>query len=156
MTPFYAYLSILYPDSIEQKFSIAKVSADMGFLVGPLIGSALYPLGGYPLPFYVIGTICLCCSPLLYGFLRQNKVVADEPTEEVVSSLLMAEDEKPIGYMKLFTHYTSVMLVMQEFAVNFTFTFILPVAVHPHHPYIRLITSSTATKSTRATWATSF
>jgi len=37
----------------------------LGLLLGPMIGSGLYALGGYLAPFWIVGTFCL----LLYPFL---------------------------------------------------------------------------------------
>ena len=74
MVPFYAYISVLYVEDIEEKISMAEISAGLGFLIGPLLGSVFYTLGGYELPFLVFGTIALLCGPILYCFLRQSKV----------------------------------------------------------------------------------
>jgi MFS family permease len=65
MTPLYAYIPILFPESIEQKVSIAEVFAALGFLLGPVVGSLLYSLGGYLTPFLVFGCIALLLVPLI-------------------------------------------------------------------------------------------
>jgi MFS family permease len=115
MTPFYAYISVLYPDTMEEKISVAEISCGLGFLVGPMIGSAFYALGGYPLPFFVIGTVCLLCSPLLYTILRRSKVYEPirldlQGTEDSIAT--QSEDLEPIGYLKILKHYPSVVYVI--------------------------------------------
>lgn len=74
MTPFYAYISIVYIESIEEKLSMAEISSGLGFLLGPLLGSVFYSLGGYELPFIVFGTVAFICGPLVYFFLRRSKI----------------------------------------------------------------------------------
>jgi hypothetical protein len=77
MTPLYAYIPILYPDSIEQKISIAEVFSSLGYLlgtcynnaIGPVFGSLLYGLGGYVAPFLVFGTLSIILVPIIGCYL---------------------------------------------------------------------------------------
>ena len=56
MTPFYAYIPILYPLNVER------------IKVGPILGSFLFGLGGYVLPFMVLFYFDFAILPLLaYG-----------------------------------------------------------------------------------------
>ena len=65
LTPLYAYIPLLYPDSVEKKISIAEIFSAGGYLCGPLIGSLLYSLGGYTLPFILFGSLALILVPIV-------------------------------------------------------------------------------------------
>ena len=54
-----------YPDDREQNLGILEGGTGLGLLLGPLLGGALYNLGGYCLPFWTVGCICLLIFPLL-------------------------------------------------------------------------------------------
>ena len=64
-TPLYAYIPVLYPKSVEEKVAIAEVFGASGFLLGPVVGSLLYSLGGYLVPFLVFGTLALILVPII-------------------------------------------------------------------------------------------
>lgn len=66
-TPLYAYIPVLYPNSVEEKVAIAEIFSALGFLLGPVVGSLLYALGGYLVPFLVFGTLALVLVPVI-GF----------------------------------------------------------------------------------------
>ena len=39
-----------------------ELFAGIGYTAGPLLGSALYKLGGFPMPFFVLGSLMLCAA----------------------------------------------------------------------------------------------
>ena len=49
----------LFPDKAMSIFSWLETLFAFGYMMGPFIGSALYQLGGFLLPFLVIGIWCL-------------------------------------------------------------------------------------------------
>lgn len=59
MTPYYAFIPILYPNKVEFAIGLAEIFTGGGFMVGPIVGSLLYSLGGYTTPFIVFGTSTL-------------------------------------------------------------------------------------------------
>jgi hypothetical protein len=44
---------------------IAEMFSSLGYLFGPVIGSVLYSVGGYTLPFLVMGSIALLLVPII-------------------------------------------------------------------------------------------
>ena len=44
---------------------LLEAATGLGFLFGPLIGSALYSIGGYLLPFYGLSAIYIVFLPLI-------------------------------------------------------------------------------------------
>ncbi|CAG0895517.1 unnamed protein product [Cyprideis torosa] len=64
-TAIFALLSIWFPNDIGVVMSITEILVASGMSAGPAIGSIFYELGGYGLPFYVLG-----------GFMLANVVLA--------------------------------------------------------------------------------
>ena len=65
MTCAIAIITSHYPNEREQNLGILEGGTGLGALIGPLIGSGLYILGGYCLPFWTVGCICLILFPFL-------------------------------------------------------------------------------------------
>lgn len=75
VTPFYAYLPILYPTLVEEKVAYAEIVTSIGFTVGPILGSVLYEYGGYLTPFFVFSAFSFSFAvamPLFYKHLQVN------------------------------------------------------------------------------------
>lgn len=66
MTPYYGFIPILFPTSVEAKIAIAEVSTSTGFLIGPLFGSFLFWLGGFVLAFYFFAGLSFGLFVTLY------------------------------------------------------------------------------------------
>ena len=80
MTPFLAYVPLLFPQHVEVYVSLAEVIGSVGFMfgtsvslyifIGPLLGSLLYGLGGYTFPFLVFGSLSIVNSIILLVAVR--------------------------------------------------------------------------------------
>ena len=60
-----ASLSILlkmFPDKVATLMSYTEMCSGLGYMLGPPIGSFLFEIGGFILPFEVMGSICLIAS----------------------------------------------------------------------------------------------
>ncbi|KAH9488973.1 hypothetical protein Btru_061758 [Bulinus truncatus] len=62
-TASFAIVSNEFPTHIGSVFAILETCIGIGLLIGPTIGGALYEIGGFGLPFWIIGVI-ICCSGL--------------------------------------------------------------------------------------------
>ena len=71
VTPFYAYVPIIYPDEVEKKIGFSELVAGLGFLLGPILGSLFYQLGGYLLPFIIFGGLTMIITPIIYVMLNR-------------------------------------------------------------------------------------
>ena len=60
-----AIITSHYPDEREENIGILEGGTGLGLLLGPLLGSVLYALGGYSLPFWTVGGICILLFPVL-------------------------------------------------------------------------------------------
>ena len=45
-----------FPDNVATMFAILETFFGIGMILGPTIGGALYELGGFTLPFAVLGS----------------------------------------------------------------------------------------------------
>ncbi|CAD8106107.1 unnamed protein product [Paramecium sonneborni] len=114
MTPFYAFIPQLFPKSIEEKIAIAEVSTSLGFLGGPILGSALYQLGGFVLPFFFFAG----CSYGLAGILIFFSKSLDVPEVDLSQSIILhqsiqnqesiIDSDFQISYLSLLCNYPVV------------------------------------------------
>lgn len=65
-TASYTYIMHSFPDDVSAAFGLTETFIGIGETIGPAVGSGLYSLGGYGLPFYVLGALVLLTVPLCY------------------------------------------------------------------------------------------
>ena len=46
-----------FPNSVSTMFGVVEMSFGVGMILGPTVGGALYQLGGFTLPFTVLGSV---------------------------------------------------------------------------------------------------
>ncbi|KAM3131331.1 hypothetical protein pb186bvf_016513 [Paramecium bursaria] len=149
LTPFYALINSFWPDTIEQKMSQAEFFTSFGWFIGPVFGSLLYQIGGFPIPFIASGVITLLIASVLIKILdhdmEPNKI-SDESSErgqslqidhtntdplvinDTITSVIHDEDEpeKEIGYFHLLKHYEISAGFLTYFTLSCVFTFYNP------------------------------
>lgn len=59
-----------YPEDKQWMIGIFESGAGLGLLMGPLIGSGLYKLGGYRCPFWTLTFVCICMFPLVRKMIK--------------------------------------------------------------------------------------
>ncbi|XP_045182089.2 MFS-type transporter SLC18B1-like isoform X1 [Mercenaria mercenaria] len=64
VTALFAILAHEFPDSVITVMGSLETFSGLGMMVGPPIGGALYEIGGYGLPFFVMGTVVILCGLL--------------------------------------------------------------------------------------------
>ncbi|XP_060590475.1 MFS-type transporter SLC18B1-like [Ruditapes philippinarum] len=65
VTALFAILAHEFPDSVITVMGSLETFSGLGMMVGPPIGGALYELGGYGLPFFVMGSVVIFCGVLV-------------------------------------------------------------------------------------------
>mmetsp|Transcript_13081 Transcript_13081/g.24451 ORF Transcript_13081/g.24451 Transcript_13081/m.24451 type:complete len:430 (-) Transcript_13081:207-1496(-) len=68
-----AIISSNFTDSLQIALMYMEVSAGLGLLIGPAVGSLFYYIGGYYLPFIVLGTYFAMCTPAVYWLLGPDR-----------------------------------------------------------------------------------
>jgi len=85
-----SFVPFLFPDSVESKIQMLEALSGVGFIAGPLIGTPLYHLGGYQLPFYFCAFMALVFIPFYSNFpsrkQEQEKNFKKEDEKELVYS----------------------------------------------------------------------
>ncbi|XP_046667890.1 MFS-type transporter SLC18B1-like [Homalodisca vitripennis] len=56
LTASFAIIAMEFPNNVATTFAFLETFFGLGLIVGPTVGGALYELGGYQLPFMVLGT----------------------------------------------------------------------------------------------------
>ena len=62
-----------FPKSVSTMFGICETFSGLGFMLGPVIGSGLYQLGGFKTPFIVLGVTVIVIGGVATYTLPLNK-----------------------------------------------------------------------------------
>lgn len=76
ITASFAIISHAYPKHVSTVIGILETFSGVGMMVGPAIGSALYVIGGFGMPFFVLGGILIVCGmfvPLVMPKIEDKK-----------------------------------------------------------------------------------
>ncbi|XP_046578554.1 MFS-type transporter SLC18B1-like [Haliotis rubra] len=87
ITASFAIVAYSFPDHVTTVFGTLETFSGLGLMVGPPIGGALYELGGYGLPFWTLGGLCLMCAMSSFFFMPSNDE-ARQPYKGSVFTLL--------------------------------------------------------------------
>lgn len=68
----FSLTAVSFPESVASTFSALEVCYGMGYIVGPTLGALLFDVGGFPLPFIVMGLITLGTSFLVCILMKQD------------------------------------------------------------------------------------
>ncbi|XP_064597183.1 MFS-type transporter SLC18B1-like [Liolophura sinensis] len=84
----YAFSFNEFPNSVATVFGIMEVFVGLGFMAGPALGGLLYEVGGFYLPFVVVGGLILASVPINYCFIPELEEVDEGEGEGSVMNLL--------------------------------------------------------------------
>jgi len=65
-TAAYAIIADLDPENISFYLGITEISTGLGYMVGPALGGWLFSLGGFTMPFLVLGSLLLPTAAVIY------------------------------------------------------------------------------------------
>ncbi|XP_015907157.1 MFS-type transporter SLC18B1 isoform X2 [Parasteatoda tepidariorum] len=68
-TSCYTIIASQFTEGIGTTFSVLEMFLGLGLITGPTLGGALYDLGGYELPFYVVGSIVFVDAVIIFFIL---------------------------------------------------------------------------------------
>ncbi|XP_063225439.1 MFS-type transporter SLC18B1-like isoform X2 [Bacillus rossius redtenbacheri] len=69
----FSIIAEVFPESVATTFATMEVFYGLGFIAGPLIGGAIYGLGGFVLPFMVLGGALLLDSAFIFFIMPRVK-----------------------------------------------------------------------------------
>jgi MFS family permease len=62
----YSILTSDYPDEIAKMIALMEIVSGIGYIMGPLIGSIIYLIGGFSTSCIILSIIILLYTPILY------------------------------------------------------------------------------------------
>jgi len=83
LTVVYAIVPEVFPDDINTVNGMLETAVGVGMCMGPALGVWLYSLGGFPLPFIVVGGFMLLCIPICWMTFPDDIKSSAEETQEV-------------------------------------------------------------------------
>ena len=81
MTSTFAIVSVVYPHLRAKMITLVQSFDALGLMIGPMISSYLYSVGGYYLPFLVM-SICLSISGVVTRILLNDKCDTNDDSFE--------------------------------------------------------------------------
>ncbi|EAS04923.1 MFS transporter (macronuclear) [Tetrahymena thermophila SB210] len=85
--PSLSFIPLLFKHKIDRKLSIIEGMQNIGFMLGPLLGTLLYNIGDFQTPFFVLAGIQSATLPLLLIlFPKQSEI-----TEFINDSILLTQ-----------------------------------------------------------------
>ncbi|CAG5036397.1 unnamed protein product [Parnassius apollo] len=89
LTASFAIIAKEFPNNVATMFASLETFFGLGLIVGPTLGGALYGIGGYYLPFAVLGATLFCTAVMSYAVLPKCHDDEDlKPTGPTMFTLL--------------------------------------------------------------------
>ncbi|RWS28091.1 MFS-type transporter-like protein [Leptotrombidium deliense] len=124
-TASYAYIMKTFPDYVGTAFGLTETCVGLGMSLGPAIGGGLYALGGYPLPFFVLGCVVLINIPICWCILQSKKEFEGSEDSSTDSSAMK------LSYYKLVTIPEIIVICCVIVIVSQSVGFLDP-TIEPH------------------------
>ncbi|CAL4062187.1 unnamed protein product [Meganyctiphanes norvegica] len=61
-TATFAFIAVEFPESVAKLFALTRTTMNLAQMFGPVVGGALYEVGGFKMPFLVMGSIQMLMS----------------------------------------------------------------------------------------------
>ncbi|UYV78832.1 hypothetical protein LAZ67_16002939 [Cordylochernes scorpioides] len=74
-TGMYTYIAMKFTDSVATTFATLETFLGIGLIIGPTVGGLLYDVGGYQLPFFIVGSITVVVSFINWCILDSGEQV---------------------------------------------------------------------------------
>jgi MFS family permease len=121
-TASYTYIMNDFPDDIGTAFGFTETCMGLGMSLGPAVGAGLYTLGGYGLPFYVLGTMILLNIPLCWFLVEPIDMIASLKESEPQSSPDRSDNtnkaEETVVKRKRKSNYLTLVVIPEVAAVS--------------------------------------
>ncbi|XP_022239255.1 MFS-type transporter SLC18B1-like isoform X2 [Limulus polyphemus] len=88
-TASYTIILEMFPDDVGTVFGFTETFVGVGLCLGPVIGGGLYSLGGYGLPFYILGSLVIVNIPVCWYVMGDlpgsNKTIKSESYKNLLT-----------------------------------------------------------------------
>ncbi|XP_054156691.1 MFS-type transporter SLC18B1-like [Oppia nitens] len=119
-TASYTIIMQVFPNNIGTAFGLIETFIGLGMAIGPAIGGGLYSLGGYSLPFFVLGGLMLVTIPLCLYIIK--------PIDYVMP---IKKDSESDTYLRLLSIPQILVVGLIVMLVSQTISFLDP-TIEPH------------------------
>jgi len=106
----------LFPDNPTMVMAAGETSLSVGYSLGPALGAGLYTLGGFSLPFYVIGSTAFLFSTMAICMLRkaERKIIVNAAVSRKDDTFGSPAQQK-IKFRDVFTTFNIVAPFIDNF-----------------------------------------
>ncbi|XP_047493204.1 MFS-type transporter SLC18B1-like isoform X2 [Penaeus chinensis] len=80
LTSSFAYIAAEFPESVAKMFALTRTTMNLAQMFGPVVGGALYEVGGFKMPFLVMGSLQMAMT-IFASFLLPYSSKEAEKTE---------------------------------------------------------------------------
>ncbi|XP_071092502.1 MFS-type transporter SLC18B1-like [Haliotis cracherodii] len=106
MTSSFAIVGLCFPERIATFYALLKSVSGAAYMIGPAIGGGFYELGGYGLPFWVLGSCtfaCGCASCVMLP--HQDAVPSTQRRSSVAVSYALRSPSLWFGALSIYAAY---------------------------------------------------
>ncbi|KAA0202609.1 hypothetical protein HAZT_HAZT007732 [Hyalella azteca] len=98
-TTAFSIIALEFPSTVASVFATLETFFAVGLIAGPIVGGALYELGGFTLPFVLLGCVLMVAAVVVWYFLPVEGSLTRPISRHSVFSLL----KKPKIFLFAFT-----------------------------------------------------
>mmetsp|Transcript_18746 Transcript_18746/g.16596 ORF Transcript_18746/g.16596 Transcript_18746/m.16596 type:complete len:350 (+) Transcript_18746:167-1216(+) len=133
-TTSYSIVSMNFPDEQEKYIALIETAVGVGLILGPVLGSALYSLYGFSGTFFIMGTVFLMLTPILYCLIPNSIDMQDHLETDVERKIHDYEDHQStedknikVSFCKLLGTRRFIIASMGGMMANFMYCYMEPV-----------------------------
>jgi len=148
LTAAYSVMTHTWSERRTQAVGLLEMTTGFAMIIGPMVGSALYNVGGYQLPFQVLGVVLLVGIPLTWLVLRGVDLGEQPSSNSIVSSTMLSsrlysgdfsEQLSFSQFMKVFTNAGTYATIILTVVCWSAMDFVMPILqIHVAHVYPEL------------------
>ena len=113
----------------DRNIGLFEAFSGLGFMTGPLVGSFLYTMGGYIMPFAFSGCFFILCFPLVAYQLaqqkRESKIIEENKAKSFTSTETLIQYSR-ISVLKMFTVPRFLFGIGSQIIIAATLQFLAP------------------------------
>uniref|UniRef100_A0A0N5B6L8 MFS domain-containing protein n=1 Tax=Strongyloides papillosus TaxID=174720 RepID=A0A0N5B6L8_STREA len=108
----FAIITKKFPDLSSSMLGLTETCAGIGYTLGPLFGGILYDIGGYKLPFYMIGLLLGANAIVSYFYITDEE--SDDSEEDASFGFKELFGIKDIWFMLISVFLVGVLLAVHD------------------------------------------
>lgn len=133
-TTSYAIVSMTFPDEQEKYIALIETAVGVGLILGPVMGSSIYAFFGFSATFFLIGSVFLILTPILYNLIPNSIDQKDHIVETEIEKRIheyedhqLEHDKNKVSFCKLLSTRKFIIASMGGMMANFMYCYMEPV-----------------------------